>query len=78
VGQIADLVEDQCAVVRGLDLAGRGFRGAGERAALVAEQLAFQQVVRDRGAVDGHEAPRPLAGGVQTLGQHFLAGSALR
>jgi hypothetical protein len=56
VRQVADLVEHQRAAVGGLDLAGRGLGGAGEGALLVAEELAFQQVLGDGGAVDGDEA----------------------
>ena len=61
-----------------LDLADRLLHRAGERAALVAEQLAFQQILRDRAAVDGDEW---LLGArskiVQRLRQRLLAGAAL-
>ncbi len=42
----ADLVEHQGAQVRGFELADLPFRGAGERTALVPEQLAFQAASR--------------------------------
>jgi hypothetical protein len=52
---VADLVEEQGAALRQLDLAGRGLDRAGEGAALVAEQLGLEQVLGDGGAVDGDE-----------------------
>ena len=54
--QVADLVQEQRAAVRGLDLAERLLGRAGERALLVAEQLALEQRFRDRGAIDGDES----------------------
>ena len=56
---LADLVEQQRAAVRLLELADAPRDRTGEGAPLVAEQLRFQQVLRDGGAVDGDE--RPLA-----------------
>ena len=58
---LADLVEEDRAVVGGLELADLLFRGAGEGALLVAEQLAFQQRLGQGGAVEADE--RPIAGG---------------
>ena len=75
--QIADLVEEQRALIGALDLADGLLHRAGEGAALVAEQLAFQQVLRDRAAVDGDErllGARPEV--VQRLRQRLLAGAA--
>ena len=43
---VADLVEEQRAAVRLLELAAPLLRGAGERALLVAEQLALDQLAR--------------------------------
>ena len=78
VRQVADLVEEQRAFVGRLDLADGLLDRAGEGAALVAEQLAFQQVFRDGAAVDGDER---LLGAraevVQRAGQRLLAGAAL-
>ena len=52
--------------------------GAGERAFLVAEQLAFQQAVAQRGAVDPHEgAQGPPALVVDQQGDQLFARSAL-
>ncbi len=57
-----------------LEEAGLGRAGAGERALLVAEQLGFQQVRRERRAVDLHERRgRPGAVVVDRLGQQLLA-----
>src|SRR5205807_1620635 len=50
--QIPDLVEEDRAVVRRLELAQLELVGAGERPALVTKQLAFQELARDRGTVD--------------------------
>ena len=59
--QIANLVEEQRARAGYLELARAPLGRAGERAALMAEQLAFDQAVRDRRAVDRDErlAPAP-------------------
>ena len=53
--EIADLVEEQRALAGGLEAAGAPRGRAGERAALVAEELALDQRRRQRGQVDGHE-----------------------
>ena len=60
-----------------LDLADRSLDRAGERALLVAEQLALEQVLGDRRAVDRDER-RPCARAqlVQRAGEQFLAGAA--
>src|SRR5262249_39801792 len=55
VGEVADLVEEQRAAGGQLDPALLGPDGAGERAPLVAEQLALEQVGAEDGAVDGDE-----------------------
>ena len=60
--QGADLVEEQGAAVRQLEQARLGGDRAGEGALLVAEQLALEQVGRDRGAVDLDERLAPRAG----------------
>ena len=49
---VADLVEEERAAVGLLEEAALARLGAGERAALVAEELALDQLARDRGAVD--------------------------
>ncbi len=76
--EVADLVEEQRAAIGLIDPAQGAFGGSGERAAVVAEQLAFHQVRRQRGAVDGDEgllrAPAP---GVDGTRQLALAGAGL-
>jgi len=72
---VADLVEEQGATVALFELADALAVGAGERAFLVTEQLAFQQVFRNRGAVQSQERrPVPPAVLVDRAGDPFLAG----
>ena len=52
---VADLVEEQRAAVRLLEEAALLRLGAGERAPLVAEELALDELARDGGAVHLHE-----------------------
>src|SRR5262245_14321868 len=52
---IADLVEQDRAAAVLLELADPAPFGSGERALLVAEQLALDQVLRDSGAVEREE-----------------------
>ncbi len=54
-GHLADFVEQQRAAVGQLEAADAAFGGAGERAALVAENFALHQRFGNGGAVDGHE-----------------------
>ena len=49
---LGDLVEEQRAAIGELETAGAPIGGAGERAALVPEDLALEQRFRDRRAVD--------------------------
>ena len=63
---LGDLVQQQRAAVRLLELAGVGAGGAGEGALLVAEQRRLEHVLGNRGAVDGHE--RPTAGAANAGG----------
>ena len=75
---LADLVEHDRAALGELELADACRAGAGERAALVAEQLAFEQVGRQRRAVDLHERlGPPRRPPVQLARDHFLADAAL-
>ena len=76
--QVADLVEEQRASGRELELAELLLVRAGERAALVAEQRALDQFVRDGGEIDGDE--RRLAAArlaVHQPREQLLAGAAL-
>ena len=61
VRQVADLVEEQRARMRLDELAGVLFGGAGERALLVAEQDAFDQIVGDGAAIDRRRTASPRA-----------------
>ena len=56
--QVADFVEKDGAAVGQLELAAPERRRTGERALLVAEQLALDQLGRNRGAVHLHERTR--------------------
>ena len=75
---LADLVEHQRAAVGLLELADARRRGAGEGAALVPEELALEQVRRQRRAVDLDERPvaprRSLVNGAR---DQLLADAAL-
>src|SRR5262249_60851784 len=57
---VGDLVEEERPARGRLELADAPFHGAGERATLVAEELALEQLVRDGGAVDGDERAAPV------------------
>ena len=75
---LADLVEKQRAALGLLEQAALARFGAGECAALVAEQLAFQQIVRQRAAVDRNE--RKIAARAQVVERargQLLAGPGL-
>ena len=75
---VADLVEEQRAALGLLEAARRARVGAGEGALLMAEQLALDQVARDRRHVDGDERPGlALAVIVQRARDQFLAGARL-
>ena len=54
---VADLVQEQRAAVGELEAADARGQRARESALLVAEQLALEQLARNRAAVDGHERP---------------------
>src|SRR5262249_13523023 len=59
LGELGDLVEEQRAAMGVAHQAVALLTGAGERAALVAEQLALDQVARQLAAVDRHEGAAP-------------------
>ena len=74
----ADFVQEERALIRGFEQAGAILDGAGERAAHMAEQLAFEECVRQRAAVDGDEwAVRAGRCVVDESGETFLAYAAL-
>src|SRR5262249_1975497 len=75
---LADLVEEERAAVRELEAPRLARHRAGERAALVAEELALDQLLRDRGAVHLDERlvlPRRVV--VERARDELLAGAAL-
>ena len=77
-GHVAHLVEEHRAAVGVFELAHPIGRGVGKRALHVAEQLALQNVLAQRGAVQGHEGlvlPRAVL--VDGLGDQLLAGARL-
>ena len=77
--QLADLVEEQRAAVGLLELADAPVDGAGERALLVAEQDALDQVLGDGAAVDGDERPGlALALALDGARDQLLADAATR
>ncbi len=76
--QLADLVEEDRAAVGGLEASGLALVGAGEGTSLVTEELALEQLARDRGAVDLYE--RRAAPGrvrVDRVGDELLADARL-
>src|SRR5262249_39047608 len=76
--QIADLVQEQRAVRRELDLAELLSMCAGKGAALVSEQRALRELAGNRGEVDGNERRvRIRRFLVNEPRQQLLAGSAL-
>ena len=76
--ELADLVEEEGAAVGELDAAAPARGGAGEGALLVAEQLALEQRLAERRAVDRDErARRARAPVVDGARRDLLAGAAL-
>ena len=76
--KLADLVEEQGRAVGILEAADMAVEGAGEGALLVAEQDRFDEVFGDRSAIDrDHRLAAARAGGVDRLGDDFLARAAL-
>ena len=74
---LADFVQEQCAVVRAPGRAHAIRHGPGEGALLVTEDLAFDQVAWQGGAVEGHK--RTLGARTALMdgfGANFLAGPA--
>ena len=76
--ELADLVEKDRAGIAELELAQPAARGAGERSALVAEELALEKRLGNGGAVDGDErAAAPGRERVDRPGEELLARAAL-
>ena len=75
---LAHLVEEERPAVRGFEAAASACHRPGERAPLVAEELALDERVDERGRVDRHErAVAPGAPGVESPGCELLARAAL-
>ena len=75
---LADLVEQERAAVRLLELADAARHGTGKCPFLVAEQLGFEKIVRNRGAIQRHQTLLAAAAvPMQIARQHLLAGAAL-
>ena len=77
-GHVADLVQEERAAGRRLEAALAAGGRAGEGPLLVAEELALEHALRERGAVERDERsapPRP--GPVKRLGDELLARAAL-
>ena len=75
---VADLVEEERSAVRLLELPGAPIGRAREGALLVPEELALEEVLGDRGAVDVDErAVGPVAHLVHEPGDELLAGAVL-
>ncbi|MDT4845116.1 hypothetical protein FQZ97_790940 [compost metagenome] len=73
---IANFIEEQGTAVGQLEAPGAAGDGAGKRALLMAEQLAFQQLGGNRATVDRHERRFAALGVVvQVARHHFLAGT---
>ena len=76
--ELADLVEKERAVLRRANQPRVVAIGAGEGAAAVSEQLAFEQFARDGRAVERHERLVRACGiAVNGAREDFLAGAAL-
>jgi hypothetical protein len=77
-GQLADFVEEEAPAVRGHEQPRVIGEGPRKRAAAVPEQLAFDEIPRQRGAVDRNErAPRAAAVGVDGARDQLLSGAGL-
>src|SRR5262249_36767310 len=73
---VADLVEEKRAALCLFEFAEVASGGAGERAALVAKELRFEEVGGDGGPVDGDEAAAATRGFVEGARRAFLAGAS--
>ena len=76
-GHLSQLVEEQGAVGGQLEASLLARRGAGEATLLVTEQLAFQNALGQRRAIDRQEDAGASRMVVDGLGDHLLAGAAL-
>ena len=75
--ELADLVEEERAALRGLDEPRLRGRGAGERALLVAEELALDELIGERRGVHADERPAAPARDVDGAREDLLAAAGL-
>jgi hypothetical protein len=75
-GHVADLVEEERTPIGLLEAAAPRVLGTGEGTALMAEELALEQRVADRGAVDRHHASGCAARGKVDRPRHELLSGA--
>ncbi len=76
-GHFADFIEKKSSAVGFFKAPGAALGGSGKRALFMAEEFAFDQVLRKGGAVHGNEwAGGAIAFFVNKTGQDFLARSA--
>src|SRR5205807_7466940 len=77
-GHITDFIEENGAVVGLFEASNATQFGPGEGTALVTEEFAFQQGLRDGGTVDGNKgAIGAIAVLIDRTGDQFLAGARL-
>ncbi len=76
-GDFPDFIKEYCAAVREFETPFALFGSTCECAAFVSEKLAFEQSLRECGAVDGNESSCPAAELVNGLCYKLLACSAL-
>src|SRR5262245_24119629 len=75
--QLADLVEEHGAALGAAQHTGLGLARTGERAAHVAEELALDEVARERAAVHRQEWPAAPREAMDLTGDALLAGARL-
>ena len=74
--KLGDFVQEKCSSPGLLEEAGTTtFLGAGKGAALVSEQFAFQQRIRNSGTINGNKRPQTVAFGMDRPGEQFFTGS---
>jgi hypothetical protein len=74
---VADLVQEQGALVGVLDKAPTLTIGTSVCSSSMTEELCFKKVARERPAIDWYKWSFALAGAVDCLGHKFLAGTSL-
>ena len=76
--QVQDFIQEQGSPLRQFKLPAFGADGAGEGPSFMAKKLVFQEGLRNRPAIHGHERMiGPRAGRVNSPGNHLFAGAGL-